>query len=111
MQSPSSAAPDFRSQARVLKALAHEARLKLIDRLHQGDCSAGDLTRLVGLDQSTVSRHLGVLRSVGIVDSRRAGSSVIYSLLTPCVVRFFLCASQVIEERSQPQALDPSPSQ
>ncbi len=89
----------FRQQARVLKALANESRLMIVDRLAQGECSAGELTTLVGDDQSTVSKHLAVLRSHGIVDDRREGSVVIYRLLTPCVVNFFACATQVIKER------------
>jgi ArsR family transcriptional regulator len=89
----------FRRQARVLKALAHEARLLIVHRLHEGECTAGALTTLVGLDQSTVSKHLAVLRGLGIVDDRREGSTVVYRLLTPCVVNFFSCASQVLVER------------
>jgi ArsR family transcriptional regulator, arsenate/arsenite/antimonite-responsive transcriptional repressor len=89
----------FRRQARVLKALANESRLMIVDRLAGGECSAGELTALVGDDPSTVSKHLAVLRSHGIVDDRREGSVVIYKLLTPCVVSFFSCATQVLKER------------
>jgi ArsR family transcriptional regulator len=89
----------YRQQARVLKALANESRLMIVDRLSRGECSAGDLTTLIGDDQSTVSKHLAVLRSHGIVDDRREGSVVIYRLLIPCVVDFFSCAMQVIKER------------
>jgi len=88
----------FRSQARVLKALANESRLVIVDRLSQGECSAGELTRLVGLDPSTVSKHLAVLRAHGIVEDRREGSVVFYRLLTPCVVSFFACTAQVLKE-------------
>jgi len=83
----------------VLKALANESRLKIVDRLSRGDCFVGELTELVGLDRSTVSKHLAVLRSHGIVDDRREGNVVYYTLLTPCVMTFFSCASQVIDER------------
>lgn len=86
----------FRSQARVLKALANESRLMIVDRLSRGECSAGELTRLVGTDQTTVSKHLAVLRAHGIVEDRREGSVVVYRLLTPCVTNFFSCASQVL---------------
>jgi ArsR family transcriptional regulator len=89
----------YRQQARVIKALANESRLMIVDRLARGECSAGDLTTLIGDDQSTVSKHLAVLRSHGIVDDRREGSVVIYRLMTPCVVSFLSCATQVIEER------------
>lgn len=88
----------FRAQARVLKALANESRLMIVDRLSRGECSAGDLTRLVGTDQTTVSKHLAVLRAHGIVEDRREGSAVVYRLLTPCIMSFFSCATQVLKE-------------
>jgi ArsR family transcriptional regulator len=89
----------FRRQAQILKALANESRLMIVDRLAQGECSVGELTELVGSDQSTVSKHLALLRSHGIVRDRRDGNVVYYTLLTPCVVSFFACATQVLKER------------
>lgn len=89
----------FKKQARVLKALANASRLKIVDRLSRGECSVGELTDLVGSDRTTVSKHLAVLRSHGIVDDRREGNVVYYTLLTPCVMNFFSCATQVIRER------------
>lgn len=90
----------FRRQARVLKALANESRLQIVDRLSRGECSVGELTDLVGSDRSTVSKHLAVLRAHGIVNDRRDGNVVYYTLLTPCVMNFFSCATQVLEERA-----------
>jgi DNA-binding transcriptional ArsR family regulator len=89
----------YRQQAQVLKALANESRLKIVDRLSRGPCSVGELTELVGSDRTTVSKHLAVLRTFGIVRDRRNGNSVVYTLLTPCVRNFFTCATQVLEER------------
>jgi ArsR family transcriptional regulator len=89
----------YKQQARVLKALANESRLLIVDRLSHGECSAGELTTLVGTDQTTVSKHLAVLRAHGIVDGRREGSLMIYQLLTPCVMDFFSCCTRVIRER------------
>jgi ArsR family transcriptional regulator len=88
----------FRQQARVLKALANESRLKIIDRLSRGECSVGELADLVGSDRSTISKHLALLRAHGIVLDRREGSVVYYTLRTPCVVNFFSCATQVLKE-------------
>ena len=90
----------FRKQAQLLKALANEARLKIVDRLAKGECSVGELTRFVGLDQSTVSKHLSLLKAHGIVRDRRDGNVVYYELLTPCVLNFFSCATQVLKERA-----------
>ncbi|MFB3853884.1 MAG: ArsR/SmtB family transcription factor [Vicinamibacterales bacterium] len=89
----------FKQQARVLKALANESRLRIVDRLSRGEASVGHLTEIVGSDISTVSRHLGVLRLHGIVDDRRDGNVVYYRLLMPCVCNFFTCATQVLRER------------
>ena len=90
----------FRRQARVLKALANESRLKIVDRLAKGECSVGELTEIIGSDPSTVSKHLAVLRAHGIVLDRREGNVVYYTLLTHCVMNFFSCATQVLKERS-----------
>ncbi len=89
----------FRRQARVLKALANESRLRIVDRLYRGECSVGELTELIGSDQSTVSKHLAILRAHGVVSDRREGNVVHYKLMTPCVMNFFACATQVLKER------------
>lgn len=90
----------FRRQARVLKVLANESRLKIVDRLAKGECSVGELTGLIGSDRSTVSKHLAVLRAHDIVLDRREGNVVYYKLLMPCVLNFFSCAMQVLKERA-----------
>ncbi len=72
---------------RILKALANRSRLIIIDRLSLGECTAGELTLLVGFDKTTVSKHLAVLRQAGIVEGRRDGSWVVYKLIMPSVTR------------------------
>lgn len=91
----------FAKQAKLLKAVAHESRLMIVDRLSRGECSVGELRELVGSDLSTVSKHLALLRAHGIVEDRREGTTVYYRLLTPCVCNFFTCATQVLKERSR----------
>ncbi len=89
----------YKRQARVLKALANETRLMIVDRLGQGECQVSELVRILGVDQSTASKHLAILRGVGVVDDERRGTAVFYRLLTPCVVDFFACASKVLKAR------------
>jgi DNA-binding transcriptional ArsR family regulator len=91
----------FRKQAKLLRVLASESRLMIVDRLNRGECTVGELTDLVGSDVSTISKHLALLRAHGIVEDRRAGNLVYYRLLTPCVCNFFTCATQVLKERSR----------
>ena len=90
---------NFRAQARILKALAHESRLAIVSRLADGACTVGELVSMIGGDQSTVSKHLTVLKSAGIVDDERKGRTVEYRLVIPCVVEFLTCAMKVVQER------------
>jgi len=88
----------FSRQAEIFKALAQESRLRMVHHLGRKDLTVGELTVLVGLDPSTVSRHLGVLKNSGIVDSRRDGKSVVCRLTMPCVLNFFTCANDVLRQ-------------
>lgn len=88
----------FAKHAKIFKALAHESRLVIVDRLSRGECSVGDLRELVGSDLSTVSKHLALLRAHGMVEDRREGTTVYYRLRTPCVCNIFTCATQVLKE-------------
>jgi len=89
----------YQFRARIAKALAHPSRLLMLDALAERETCVCELTELVGADQSTVSKHLAILRNVGVVDDDRRGNTVFYRLLTPCVLDFFACAAAVIRER------------
>jgi DNA-binding transcriptional ArsR family regulator len=91
----------FAQQARVLKALANQSRVMIVDRLNRGERTVGELTELVGSDASTVSKHLALLCAHGIAEDRREGNLVYYRLLTPCVSSFCACATQVLKQRSR----------
>ena len=82
---------DFRKGADVFKALSNPNRLLIVDALGRGEHCVADLTKLVGLDISTVSNHLSVLRSSGIVADERRGTQVFYTLRKPCVLNIFCC--------------------
>jgi len=66
--------------AALLKALAHPARLLVLCQLVAGESSAGDLQPITGLGQSALSQHLGVLREMQLVDTRRDAQTIYYSL-------------------------------
>jgi len=85
-------------RARVISSLAHPSRLLIVEALEQGEKTVTELTAIVGSDISTVSRHLGVLRNAGIIDSRKDANKVFYRLLTPCLTSFLKCVEQVLSE-------------
>ena len=64
----------------LLKVLANEDRLLLLCQLTQGERNVGELEELTGIRQPTLSQQLGVLRDEGLVNTRRMGKFIFYSL-------------------------------
>ncbi len=65
---------------RVCKAISDPKRLLIISVLRDGELSVGEIAETLEVSQSNASQHLAVLRERGIVTTRRAGTSVYYSL-------------------------------
>ena len=91
---------DHKQRAQVFKALGHPSRLAMVEALLDGEKCVCELQELVGSDMSTVSRHLSVLRNAGLVDDRKDGLKVFYSLRMPCVAGFFECVDEVLERHA-----------
>ena len=91
----------FETLAQVIKAMAHPTRLFVVDELSRGDRCVCELTEMVGADVSTVSKHLAVLKNVGIVAAVKRGSRVFYRLRMPCVLNFFGCVENVIKAKAE----------
>ena len=85
---------DFRKAADVFKALSNPNRLLIVDALGKGEKCVADLTELVGLDMSTVSSHLAVLRNVGLLVDERRGTQIFYTLKNPCVLKISCCLDE-----------------
>jgi DNA-binding transcriptional ArsR family regulator len=64
----------------LLKAMSNPVRLLVLCQLAEGEKSVGELEKVVDVSQSALSQHLALLRSRGIVASRRAGQTIFYSL-------------------------------
>ncbi len=73
----------FERQARICKAFAHPARLQILDRLGQGELSVSDLQEVLGISKTNMSQHMAVLKSVGVLSTRREGKQVYCSLAIP----------------------------
>jgi ArsR family transcriptional regulator len=89
------------ARARVIKAMAHPARLMIVEELARGERCVRELTDMVGSDVSTVSKHLSVLRNAGIVRDEKRGSKVYYVLRTPCILNFMSCVETVISSSEE----------
>ena len=87
----------YEARARIVKALAHPTRLFIVDELAKGERCVNELTGMVGADTSTVSKHLSVLKNVGVIADEKRGLQVFYRLRTPCIMSFFGCVESVMK--------------
>lgn len=86
-----------KGQAQVIKAMGHPSRLLMLQAMQAGEICVCELQRLVGSNMSTVSKHLSVLKSAGLVEDRKRGQQVFYSLRIPCLLKFLACVDEVLE--------------
>jgi DNA-binding transcriptional ArsR family regulator len=75
--------------ARRFRAIGEPMRVKLLDRLRDGEATVHELTDATGASQQNVSKHLGVLYDAGVVSRRKAGNQVFYRVVDQGV--FQLC--------------------
>ncbi|MCY2996168.1 MAG: metalloregulator ArsR/SmtB family transcription factor [Planctomycetota bacterium] len=87
----------YEARAQIIKALAHPARLLIVDELSKnGERCVCELTEMVGSDMSTVSRHLALLKGAGLVMDEKRGQMVFYRMRVPCLLSFFDCIESVM---------------
>lgn len=75
--------------AQRFRVLGEPMRIKLLDRLRDGDATVGELQDALGASQQNVSKHLGILHAAGMVTRTKQGNRVCYSVSDPSV--FELC--------------------
>lgn len=75
---PGDAQPAFEVKANLFRVLGHPARVRILELLREGERSVGALQAELGLDSGGASQHLAALRRIGLVVSRREGTSVYY---------------------------------
>jgi DNA-binding transcriptional ArsR family regulator len=74
---------DLSYMASLYMALADQTRLRLLMKMYDGEVCVGDFTDALGDSQPKISRHLAYLRNAGIVDTRRDGKWIHYSIRWP----------------------------
>jgi len=91
----------YEALAAIIKAMAHPARLLIIEKLSVHEHCVCELTEMIGADTSTVSKHLSVLKNAGVVTDKKQSQMVYYSLAMPCTVNFLSCLDKVIKEMAE----------
>jgi DNA-binding transcriptional ArsR family regulator len=73
----------FDAEAETLKVLGHPIRLKIVAGLCTHECNVKHIWECLGLPQATVSQHLALLKHKGIIEGKRDGVEVHYSVISP----------------------------
>jgi DNA-binding transcriptional ArsR family regulator len=90
--------------AQRFRVLGEPMRIKLLDRLREGEATVGELREALGASQQNVSKHLGVLHGAGMVSREKAGTSTRYAIADESV--FDLCEHVCGGLRRQVSELD-----
>ena len=89
----------YELKAEIMQAAGHPIRLAIIELLREGEQCVCDIAEQVGAKRSNVSRHLALMLKTGVLDCRKDGVRMMYSLRTPCILDFLSCVSNVLREQ------------
>ena len=88
------------ARSEILKALAHPTRIYIVDLLdREGSRCVFELAEELGVDMSTVSRHLSQLKKAGILESEKKGTTVYYSLACNCISEFMKGLEKILRSK------------
>lgn len=88
--------PVYVVKAQLFRVLGHPVRIRMLELLSDGERTVGDLQAELNLDSSGTSQHLTALRQQGVLESRRAGTSVYYRIRDPRVSQLLAIAKQIL---------------
>lgn len=90
------AVPIHQVKAEFFKTLSHPARIRVLEVLRDGERTVGQLVPEVGIEASHLSQQLAVLRRAGLVQTRKEGASVIYSVADPDIFELLEVAKRIL---------------
>jgi len=100
---PHNSRPVHEVKANLFRVLGHPARIRVLEILREGERSVGALQVELGLDSSGTSQHLAALRRIGLVQSRRVGTSVYYRVNDPRVFDLLSAGRDIISRQLSEQ--------
>lgn len=88
--------PLYQLKAEFFKTLGHPARIRVLELLSQREHAVAEMLPEVGIEPANLSQQLAVLRRMGLVATRKEGSSVYYSLISPQVAELLAVAREIL---------------
>jgi ArsR family transcriptional regulator len=96
--------PLHQMKAEFFKTLSHPMRIRALELLSQSERSVGELLREMDVEASNLSQQLAVLRRAGLVSTRKDGSTVYYSLISPQIAELMSVARSILTSVLSEQA-------
>lgn len=93
----------YELHANICKALGNATRIEVIDLLQNKELTYGEIHKLIGGPKSSLAQHLNVLATKGILNQRREGLNVYYSISSPKVTRACQIMREVLVENLKKQ--------
>lgn len=84
-------------KANILKGLAHPVRIAIAEMLDGREMRACDIADQFPIDRTTVSKHIALMNGLEILESRKEGPNIFYTLKMRCIVSILECIDGVIE--------------
>jgi DNA-binding transcriptional ArsR family regulator len=88
--------PIYQVKAEFFKTLGHPARIRVLEVLRDGECSVAELIPQVGIEASHLSQQLGILRRANILQVRKEGGAVRYSVADPRIFELLEVARAIL---------------
>jgi DNA-binding transcriptional ArsR family regulator len=85
----------------LCKTLANEKRQRVLDALRHGELTVSQLQERTGIAQANLSQHLAVMRTKGVVVTRRDGTHICYSISNPKIIQAFDLISEAMAEAAE----------
>jgi ArsR family transcriptional regulator len=89
----------YELHAEVCRILGSANRIKILEALQDKEKSVGEISEALGLRQANVSQHLAVMRSKGVLKTRKVGTTIYYSVSNPKIVQACDLMRQVLLEQ------------
>lgn len=87
-------------KADIFKAISHPTRIRILELLSDGEHCVCDIFEQLKVEQANTSQHLSVMKKQGILQSRKEGLRVIYSIKNPEVIEMLELANQILRKQA-----------
>ena len=88
----------YNLHAEMCKTISNPRRQAILDTIRNGEMTVSELIEKTGISQANLSQHLSILRSKGVVNTRRDGNNIYYSLSNLKIIKAYDLISEVLED-------------